>query len=63
MSVEFHEEEVPVMSRPMKFRKLSLFTRLVYTLKLANTEEGAQRIMLIASVAFLVAAVGVFLIF
>lgn len=59
MSVEFNEEE-PVMTR-QKPQKLSLFTRLVYKLKLANTEAGAQQVMLIAALCCLGATVLLFL--
>ena len=57
MNVEFNEEESVVCSnRP---RKASFFTGIVYKLKLAKTDEGAQRVILI--MALLTIGITVFL--
>lgn len=60
MDVQFNEED-QVLAHRKPEPKVSLFTRIVYKLKLANTEAGAQRIMLIAAGVFLGAAILVFL--
>ena len=54
-SVEFHEEaDFIVRPRP---RKASFFTRVIYKLKLAKDEAGAQRVMLvITGICFTLAA-------
>lgn len=60
MSVEFNEEDqVLVHQRPQQ--KASLLTRIVYKLKLADSEAGAQRVLLIAALCCLGAAVYLFL--
>lgn len=61
MSVEFHEEDPMVMRQQKPPHRVSPFTRLVYALKLAKDEAGAQRIMLIVSLCFLAAAILLFL--
>lgn len=62
MSVEFHEEDPVFTPRQQKPpHRVSPLTRLVYALKLAEDEAGAQRVMLIASLSFLAAAVLLFL--
>lgn len=59
MSVQFNEEDM-VTTRP-KPQKLSLFTRVVYKLKLADNEAGAQRVMLIIAGVCIAAALFFFL--
>ncbi|MES2995121.1 MAG: hypothetical protein V4681_03765 [Patescibacteria group bacterium] len=59
MSVQFNEEQSVVRSnRP---RKASFFTGIVYKLKLAKTDEGAQRVILIAALLTLGIAIFLFL--
>ena len=56
MSVEFHEED-PILGRLARPpRQVSLFTRITYKLKLAKTEEEAQRVILIAALLCIAAA-------
>ena len=60
MDVQFNEEDqVLVHQKPPQ--RVSPFTRLVYKLKLADTEAGAQRVILIAALCCLGVAIFLFL--
>lgn len=60
MDVQFNEED-QVLVHQKAPERVSSFTKLVYKLKLAHDEAGAQRVMLIVALCFLGAAAFLFL--